>query len=145
MAARGGHLPVVEWLGKSNKEGGTSCTKHAMDWAIERGHLSIVEWLRCNQHEDELDFIDYTPSALTIAAKRGYVTTLEWMAAHDLPKEDYGSIQDKMFDEEKWRLEALREDEEQVLHALGKCHLQVVKKWILSNALSHVSNKYQLG
>eukprot|EP00639_Heterosigma_akashiwo_P021677 CAMPEP_0206411810 /NCGR_PEP_ID=MMETSP0294-20121207/33542_1 /ASSEMBLY_ACC=CAM_ASM_000327 /TAXON_ID=39354 /ORGANISM="Heterosigma akashiwo, Strain CCMP2393" /LENGTH=52 /DNA_ID=CAMNT_0053872683 /DNA_START=55 /DNA_END=210 /DNA_ORIENTATION=+ len=51
MAARGGHLPVVEWLGKSNKEGGTSCTKHAMDWAARHGHLSVLKWLHANRSE----------------------------------------------------------------------------------------------
>mmetsp|Transcript_7099 Transcript_7099/g.11278 ORF Transcript_7099/g.11278 Transcript_7099/m.11278 type:complete len:663 (+) Transcript_7099:433-2421(+) len=142
MAARGGHLAVVEWLGKN----GAGCTLTAMDWAIQRGHLSVVEWLRCNEQKGDTycgEYIDYNPSALTIAAKSGYLSTLEWLAANDLPKQDgiIQSFHEKLFfgvgDEEEDRQIYV-----QLRAAQEKCHLPVIK-WILSSALFHISKKYR--
>jgi hypothetical protein len=48
LAAKNGHLKVIEWLHKNKKEG---CTTDAMDGAAMNGHLEMVEWFHNNRNE----------------------------------------------------------------------------------------------
>ena len=48
LAARNGHLEVVQWLDTNRTEG---CTTSAMNWAAMNGHLKIVQWLHTNRKE----------------------------------------------------------------------------------------------
>ncbi|EGZ14839.1 hypothetical protein PHYSODRAFT_509529, partial [Phytophthora sojae] len=48
LAAKNGHLEMVEWLGTHRYEG---CTVAAMDAAAGRGHLEVVKWLHRHRSE----------------------------------------------------------------------------------------------
>ncbi|KAE8879284.1 hypothetical protein PF010_g8581 [Phytophthora fragariae] len=70
LAARNGHLKMVQWLHHNRSEG---CTTDAMDGAASGGHLEIVKWLHENRREG------CTTGAMDGAAGSGHLDVVKWL------------------------------------------------------------------
>jgi len=85
-AARHGRLDVLEWC-KAN--GFTWDILDALERAAKGGHTAVMDWL-CNERkrigsypgDDDLESW-YKYMMVTIAARRGHVHILQWLADHD--------------------------------------------------------------
>ncbi|KAG1687477.1 hypothetical protein DVH05_005168 [Phytophthora capsici] len=72
-AAAHGHLAVVQWLHVVRKE---KCTRRAMDGAAANGHLEMLQWLHSNTSAG------CTTHAMDLAAGRGHLKVLKWLRAN---------------------------------------------------------------
>jgi hypothetical protein len=70
LAAKNGHLQVVQWLHGNRQEG---CSKFAMEYAAVNGHLQVVQWLHENRREG------CTPYTFGKVAAKGNIEMLKWL------------------------------------------------------------------
>lgn len=70
LAARYGHLDVVQWLHEHRSEG---CSKYAMNWAAAFGHLDVVQFL--HEHRSE----GCTTDAMDLAAANDHLDVVRWL------------------------------------------------------------------
>ncbi|KAJ0405437.1 hypothetical protein P43SY_005056 [Pythium insidiosum] len=70
IAARGGHLPVVQWL---HQRVLTPWSKEIMDVAAEEGHLALLQWL--HEHRSE----GCSKKAMDSAAAKNQHHVVQWL------------------------------------------------------------------
>lgn len=106
LAAKRGHLDIVEWLHNNRTEG---CTTYAVDLAAMNGHTRVVKWLLDNRSEGGVQAID-------LAAKNGHLNMVVWLCKYKEDKND----------------ERLVISNDAIDFALLNGHIEVVK-WLYSN------------
>ncbi|ETV95418.1 hypothetical protein H310_11292 [Aphanomyces invadans] len=76
VAAKHGHLDIIQWLHANRKEG---CTSAAMDHAARNGHVDVCDWLH---HTGLATFSSHQLDVMKEVVMKGDLRIVEWLHRH---------------------------------------------------------------